>query len=224
MLVLQGGVFALDVTLYGVEAPQPVGNFATTVNAGMVLGALPVGVANDGATVYVVTEVQSLMVYRDTQTTQTVLSTPTTITCESLCLNISLSNFQVILDNFKADSMKVEQDIAVTFSGVVGIGRASCLLDGDGGGQCGAEIIADLAGVNNPMTVLSTTYTGKAQPFFTLNNVQTQGLSSLGDWSFSVPSPTSQTTSRATNSSGSPFRHRAMWLFMWTFYVLYSLF
>ena len=49
------------------------------------------------------------------------------------------------------------------------LGRASCLLDGDGGEQCGAEIIADLAGVNNPMTVLSTRYTGKAQPFFTLN-------------------------------------------------------
>ena len=57
--VLQGGVFALDITLYGVEAPQPVGNFATTVSAGTVLGALPIGVANDGATVYVVTEVQT---------------------------------------------------------------------------------------------------------------------------------------------------------------------
>lgn len=195
------------VTLYGVEVPQPVGKFATTVSAGTVLGASPIGVANDGGTVYVITEVQSLMVYQNTQTTQTVLSTPTTITY-----------------NFKADSTKVEQDIAVTFSGVVGLGRASCLLDGDGGGQCGAEIIADLAGVNNPMTVLSTSYTGKAQPFFTLNNVQTRGMSSLGDWSFSVPSPASQTTPRATNSSGSSFRPRAMWFFMWTFYVLYALF
>ena len=130
----------------------------------------------------------------------------------------------MIPDNFKADSTKVEQDLAVTFSGVVGIGRASCLLNGDGGGQCGAEIIADLAGVNNPMTVLSTMYTGKAQPFFTLNNVQTQSLSSLGDWSFSVPSPMSQTTSRATTSSGSSFRPRETWFFMWIFYVLYSLF
>ncbi|KIK00442.1 hypothetical protein K443DRAFT_679161 [Laccaria amethystina LaAM-08-1] len=201
------GVFALDVTLYGVEASQSVGNFATTVSAGTVLGALPVGVANDGATVYVVTEVQSLLVYQNTQTTQTVLSTPTTVTY-----------------NFKADSTKVEQDIVVTFSGVVGVGYASCVLDGDGGGQCGAEIIADVAGVNNPITVLSTTYTGKAQPFFTLNNVQTQGLPSLGDWSFSVPSPTSKTMSRATNLSGSSFRPRAMWFFMWTFHVVYSLF
>ena len=194
-----------------------------TVSACTVLGALPIGVANDGATVYVVTEVQSLMVYQNTQTTQTVVSTPTTITCESFCLIIFPFDSQVIPDNFKADSTKLEQDIVVTFSGVMGVGRASCLLDGDGGGQCGAEIIADLAGVNNPMTVLSTRYAGKAQPFFTLNNVQTQGLSSLGDWSFSVPSPTSQTTSRATTSSGSSFRTRAMWFFMWTFYVLYSL-
>ena len=176
MWVLQSGVFALDVTLYRVEAPQPVGNFATTVSAGTVLGALPVGVANDGATVYVVTEVQSLMVYWNTQTTQTVLSTPTTITCELLFLIISPSNPQVIPDNFKADSTKVEQDIAVTFFGVVGVGRASCLLHKDGGGQCGAGIIADLAGANNPITVLSTRYTGKAQAFFTLNNVQTESV------------------------------------------------
>ncbi|KAF8148040.1 hypothetical protein B0H34DRAFT_803167 [Crassisporium funariophilum] len=154
-------VEGIDVTVFGVVPPQTTD---TTIVSGTLLGVEAVGTVNGGAeTVYRASEVNSLIVYKNSITTQTYLSTPSTVSY-----------------TFRADASRLwfEQDVDVAGQRGLIHRKDACVLDGQGGGSCQQQIIYV---VNNGQETVTATaaYTGLAKPLYTITGVDAKTLTGI---------------------------------------------
>ncbi|KAJ2933744.1 hypothetical protein H1R20_g3350, partial [Candolleomyces eurysporus] len=147
---------AADVTLVMLDDAPPAGQ--TLIASGTTLGASPVAVDQNSATIYAVSQVNSLLVYQDATTTATLLSTPVTETF-----------------TYRADASRYAAAMATKApSGVEAGILETCQKQADGSLVCGQVFAVGQSQVGGVALIGATT--GSAKPFATISNVESLRL------------------------------------------------
>ncbi|KAF8962080.1 hypothetical protein BDZ97DRAFT_1826257 [Flammula alnicola] len=145
-----------DITLH---RPVPNIESPTQVVSVSFIGASAVSVQEGGATVYAVSDVQSLVVLESGTVTRTILSTPTTVTY-TMAEGASTYSAAATITGI-ADSHNISEVTTVECSG-----------DGNGGEVHCIQIEA-VSGAGVPATTATFTFTGTTVPIFTIKATST---------------------------------------------------
>lgn len=161
-----------DVVIHR-PVPNPISGVTQIVSASVV-GASAIDVQADGATRYVVTEVESFAALASGGHTSTVVSTPITAICESLNVVLSViphrRNSVTLAEGASVYSASAPR--ATTTAGVAVSGGEEVKCTGTGNRGKVNCVQEDIASAQGAATTLVTSFVATTSPIFTISGTQ----------------------------------------------------
>lgn len=156
---------------------QNQGSGVTQIESFSVVGASAISVQSDGATLYVVTEVESFAALASGGHTSTLISAPVTATCESLCCPVH----EVVPHPSRRNAVTVAEGASVysaaltlvtTVAGMTFSAEEETICTGTGNGGEVDCVQEDIASAKGTATTLVESFVATTSPIFTISGTQ----------------------------------------------------